>query len=369
MSWTFVDDADALASALNELPPGPWGVDVERADSLRYHRRAALIQVGADGHAILVDPLALDDLEPVDRALDGRLCILHALINDLVPLTRAGIAPATVADTSVGAALLGLPTGLAPLMEAVLGVQLAADKDRFQRADWERRPLANEMLEYAAGDVVDLPALWKAISARLAETNRIAWYDEELAETIRVATDESRSWKNVRGLGRLRPQGRAILKALWQEREAIADTQDVAPNRILHDRVLLDLAAHPPETAEGLVKRSDRRRGVLRRNAERLFDAVLSGAAAAPIERTGPGHRWNDEDRAAHDRMRHARSHVARDIGIEPGVLCPGRLLWSAIAADPADGRALCEAAGLRQWQTGLLQEALWEAYVGDAAP
>ena len=132
--------------------------------------------------------------------------------------------------------------------------------------------------------------------------------------------------------------------------------------------MLVDLAAHPPETADGLVKRRDRRRGVLRRNAERLFSALRDGADDDPIERDGPSRRWRDEDRAAQDRMRKARSEVARELGIDPGVLCPGRVLWSAIAAEPADGLELCAAAGLRPWQTELLAEPLWEAYVGDDA-
>jgi ribonuclease D len=271
-----------------------------------------------------------------------------------------------MADTSIAAALLGLPTGLAPLTESLLDVQLASDKERFQRANWEQRPLPDEMLEYAAGDVADLPALWAVLEEQLNALGRWSWYEEELAEAIRVARDDERSWENVKGIGRLDPRARAIFRAVWLEREEIASTQDVAPNRILHDRILVDLAQHPPETERGLVMRSDRRRSVLRRNADRLFAAVERGATDPPIERDGPRRRWDDADREAHDRMRRARSKLADEIGLDAGVLCPGRLLWQGIAADPKDGLELCTAAGLRAWQVDLLHEVLWEAYAAE---
>lgn len=363
MNVTLVDDASNVAAALARLDGGPWGIDVERADSLRYHRRAALIQVGADGAAVLLDPLAIDDFSSMNAAIADRLVVLHALSNDLVPLARAGIETPSMADTSIAAALLGLPTGLAPLTEELLDVQLGSDKERFQRADWEERPLSDEMLEYAAGDVADLPALWDALEERLHALGRWSWYEEELAEAIRGAREDERSWEDVKGLGRLDPRARAILRAVWLEREEIASSQDVAPNRIIHDRILVDLAQHPPESERGLVMRSDRRRSVLRRNADRLFTAVRRGATDAPVEREGPRRRWEDADRDAHDRMRRARSELANEIGIDAGVLCPSRLLWQGIAADPEDGIELCRAAGMRDWQVDLLHEVLWDAY------
>lgn len=366
MNVTLVDDVTDVAAALARLPDGPWGIDVERADSLRYHRSAALIQVGAAGDAVLLDPLAIEDLSSVNAAIADRLVVLHALSNDLVPLARAGIEAPHMADTAIAAALLGLPTGLAPLTEALLDVQLATDKERFQRADWEERPLPDDMLEYAAGDVADLPALWDALTERLHALGRWGWYEEELVEAVRAAREDERSWEDVRGVGRLDPQARAILRAVWLEREAIASSQDVAPNRIIHDRILVDLAQHPPETERGLVMRSDRRRSVLRRNADRLFAAVETGATDPPIQKDGPRRRWDDADREAHDRLRRARSDLADEIGIDAGVLCPSRLLWQGIAADPQDGEELCRAAGLREWQVELLREVLWDAYLGD---
>jgi ribonuclease D len=167
----------------------------------------------------------------------------------------------------------------------------------------------------------------------------------------------------VKGSGRLDGHQRAILRALWEERERLAREHDLAPNRLLHDDVLRDLAVDPPRTEAQLVRRSHRRRNLLRRHAAELFAALERGLDAEPEGRNSSGRRWTDKDRATFDALRRTRAEVADDLGIDAGILCPSRPLWRAVAAEPEDGHALCAAVELRPWQTELLADVLWEAY------
>ncbi len=360
---SFVDDPGAVADALASLDGEVLGIDVERADSDRYFRRAALVQVGLAGRCVLLDTVALDALPDLDARLDGdHLAVLHAIENDLGPLRSLGVHPERVADTAIAAAMLGLPTGLSNLLAEVVGVELAGDKESFQRADWELRPLSAGMAAYAAGDVVHLPALWAELAARLERTGRRAWYDEELAATLDREDEDTRDWTRVKGSGRLDPRQRAMLRALWEARESEARAHDIAPNRLIHDDVLRDLAVDPPRTEAQLVRRSPRRRGLLREHAEVLFDAVGAAADAPPEDKPRSG-RWTETDRAVHDALRIRRAEVAEEIGIDAGILCPSKPLWNVVAGDPADGEELCALAELRAWQTSLLAEPLWEAY------
>ncbi|MBS3940253.1 MAG: hypothetical protein KG028_04755, partial [Actinobacteria bacterium] len=202
----FVDRHDEVAAALQTVAADVVGVDVERADADRYFRRAALVQVGVDGRCLLLDGVTLDTMPDLDVFLDaGRVAVLHAIENDLEPLAAKGVVADRVADTAVAAALLGLPTGLGGLLEAVLGVRLTADKEAYQRADWAERPLSPGMSAYAAGDVVHLPALWNDLAARLDATGRRHWYEQELEATIQRAIEPSRDWTKVKGSGRLSP--------------------------------------------------------------------------------------------------------------------------------------------------------------------
>lgn len=360
----FVDAVDEVDAALERVAEEVVGVDVERADADRYYRRAALIQVGAEGRCVLLDGVTLDELPQLDRFLgDDRLAVLHAIENDLEPLAAKGITADRMADTAVAAALLGLPTGLGALLQELLGVELDGDKSSYQRADWEARPLTSGMAAYAAGDVVHLPALWEELSGRLRREDRLGWYDEEFAYTVERAGLDTRDWTRVKGSGRLSPAQRAVLREVWTEREAIAQEHDLAPNRLLHDEVLRELATDPPRTAPQLVRRSQRRRSLVRRHADRLMEAIERGLAAEPEPRDSGGRRWSDRDRSAFDALRRTRAEVADELGLDAGILCPSRPLWSAIAGHPGDGAELCRLAELRAWQTQLLAEPLWDAY------
>lgn len=356
----LVDRPEELAAALARMDGALVGVDVERADAPRYHPRAALVQL-SDGHrCVIVDAVALTDLGMLQGWLADRTVVLHALENDLAPLEAAGVAPSQVEDTAVAAALLGLPTGLPALLAAVLGITLDHDKAALQRADWARRPLPPDMIAYAADDVVHLPALWRALAERLERTGRTEWYRQELDAVRRSAGELRRSWRRVRGVGRLDAVGRGVLRALWEEREAIAAATDTAPARLLRDEHLIRLATlRPTDPSELLAAIDDPRRARrLRPYARRLAAAVRRGSHAPAAAAQGS---WGPVEQRTYDALRRARSAVARELGLDPGVLCPARLLKAAVAAAPADPDALC--AGLRPWQAALLREPLWAAY------
>jgi ribonuclease D len=360
---TFVDALGRVPEALTEVDGDPVGVDVERADSARYFRRAALVQVGVPGRCALLDAVELPEMPELDDFLAGRRVVLHALENDLEPLATLGVRPRRVADTAVAAAMLGLPTGLGTLLSRLLDVELTGDKERFQRADWAARPITPDMAAYAAGDVVHLPALWAELEERLEVEGRRDWYDQELDAAVERAFDDTRDWTRVKGAARLSPEERALLKTVWEAREQLAREHDIAPNRLIHDDVLRALALDPPSTEQQLVRRSPRRRRQLRAHAGVLLAALEEGRRAPPEPREPTGRRWTPEDRDVFDALRRRRAEVAEELGLDAGVLCPSRPLWRAVAGEPEDGHELCELAGLRPWQAELLAEPLWKAF------
>ncbi|HEX2028817.1 MAG TPA: HRDC domain-containing protein [Nitriliruptorales bacterium] len=371
MEIVLVEQADAVTEALAGLVTPVVGVDVERADGQRYFREAALVQVGAGERCVILDPLALGDLGALADFLSTRLAVLHAVENDLEPLAAAGVPLATpgtvherVADTAAAATVLGLPSGLVPLLREVLGVTLPADKERFQRADWSVRPLDGEMLAYAAGDVVYLPSLWEALRERLDRSGRHPWYEQELQSTLDRASADSRSWARTKGIGRLDGHGRAVLRAVWEEREAISRGEDVAPQRVARDEVLVAIAKQPRPTLNVLGRRGLRRQQI-ERYGQRLLAAASRGASGPDEPNPSGLRRSTDEDRDAYDRMRRARLTLAEELGLDPGVLCAGRALWAAVLSDPDSPEELASAAGLRPWQRELLEDRLWAAYRG----
>ena len=347
----LVDAADALAPALDTIADLDLvGIDVERADWDRYYRAAALIQVGGDGRVVLIDPLGATDLSALDDFLQTRTSVFHAVENDLDPIVTLGVKPSEICDTAVAAAVLGLPTGLEGLLRDLLGVELAGDKSAMQRANWEARPLTDEMLDYAAGDVADLPELWAVLSERLDETGRRAWYEQELAALLALPSVENRrKWSRTKGAGRLDPRARTRLRELWEAREHLGRTTDTAPGRIASDAILVDLAQNPPQAVNELGRRGVRRQAI-RDFGSALMDALQFGETAEAEVRSGT-RPPADTDRQLIDRLRQVRSARAAALGIDAGVLCPSRTLAPALLADPETPDELREALGVRPWQ------------------
>ena len=363
----FAATQDELAAALGELTDATVvGVDVERADANRYWRRPALIQLGADGVVVLVDPLVALDLSLLDAFMHDRTVVLHAMDNDVAPLASVGVTVDVIEDTAVAAAMLGLPTGLESLLDQILDVRLDGDKQRMQRADWSTRPLTDAMLDYAAADVADLPRLWHTLHDRLVAAGRLHWYEQERnAVREQPPLEERRAWTRMRGVGRLSRHAQTRAHALWHTRETLARDTDTAPNRIISDRVLLDLANAPVDDLAKL-----RRAGVRRQSARRFGDELLRAlreATPAPPTRSR-SRRFDEHDRALIDDLRTRRSRVANEIGLDPGVLCPNRALERAVASRPATVDQLCDGLDLRPWQWEVLADEFAEALHGTAA-
>jgi ribonuclease D len=364
---TLVDDPARVRTALADLDLPVVGVDVERADADRYYRHAALVQVGGASGCVLLDGMVLDDLAELQAHLATRLSVLHAANNDVVPLAAKGVEPPQLVDTAVAAAILGLPVGLGALLEEVLGVTIDGDKESFQRADWAARPIPGPMQAYAAGDVVHLPALWQRLADRLDAEGRTAWFEQELTASLDNAVTDTRDWRRVRGVGRLAARQQLLARLLWEAREDIARSEDIAPNLLLHDEVIVALAVEPPRTAAQLARRARRRRRMTPEHAERFLTVVLDADERELPAPDPDRRRWTDRDNRAFDRLRDARAKVASSLGLDPGVLCASRTLKEAVRADPADVEELCTAAGLRPWQRDLLGDVLWRAYRGAA--
>lgn len=169
---------------------GPVAIDAERASGYRYSSRAYLIQLRRAGSGTaLVDPIAFEDLDELQTALDGAEWILHAATQDLPCLTEVGLRPASLFDTELAGRLLGRPrVGLATLVETELGLRM---RKEHSAADWSKRPLPGPWLEYAALDVEPLVELRNLMAAELEAVGKAQWA-RGVRPPARVHPDQAR---------------------------------------------------------------------------------------------------------------------------------------------------------------------------------
>ncbi|MBP2673616.1 MAG: Rnd [Deltaproteobacteria bacterium] len=236
---------------------GKVGFDTEFVGERTYYPRLCLLQLGTEKEVVAVDPLALDDLSPLDELLFDPevLKIVHAGWQDLkIFFQRTGRVPAPVFDTQIAASVLGLPAqaAYASVVREFLGVDV---KKGHSYSDWGARPLSASQLAYALDDVRYLPELHDRMTARLRGEGRLSWIEPDLAALASPATYESdpeEEYRRVKGWAGLDRRRLAVLRGLiaWREREA--RRRDVPRRRVLSDESALAIARSRAADEEGL---------------------------------------------------------------------------------------------------------------------
>lgn len=295
-------------------------LDTEGNSLHAYRERTCVVQLSTADESAIVDPLALDTLEPLRLALErpGVELVLHGGDYDIAMLSRDhGFAFGRLFDTMLAATLLGEPkVGLADLAAQHLGVTL--DKS-LQKADWARRPLGPQHLAYLQGDTQWLLALRDLLGTRLAEQDLLEEAEIEFRRLAgrrpRERLPEPERWREQQGAEALDEAGRAALAAAWAWREEEAARRDVPTFKVLPPQALVLVAREGARTGTGrgalapLYPRDAQRHGAaLAAAVERGLAEARAGRAPAALERP----RASEEERQA-QRRRRAREDALRD--------------------------------------------------------
>ncbi|AFR48815.1 HRDC domain-containing protein [Gordonia sp. KTR9] len=381
----FADAAAALAAG-----SGPIAVDTERASGYRYSQRAYLIQIKRRGSgSFLLDPIGDPAaLAPVIGALRGPEWVLHAADQDLPCLRELGFECVELYDTELAGRLLGLAkVNLAAMVAEFLGLGLLKGHGA---ADWSRRPLPDEWLNYAALDVEVLVELRDAMDAALAAEGKDGWAREEFAYILTrppapPRTDRWRKTSNIHTVKSTRAL--AAVRELWTAREELAQRRDVAPGRVLPDTAIVNAATVNPESIADLTKlpvfggpRQRRQAGIWLSALQRARE--IPDSKLPSRKTTGPGlppvSRWDQRNPEAAARLQAVRPALkeiadAHTLPVE-NLLAPDvvrQLCWDGLP-EPITTEALdahLAAAGARAWQRTLCAEALTQALLEAARP
>lgn len=368
------------AARLLEAGAGPVAVDAERASGYRYSQRAYLIQLARAGSGIiLIDPVAVDDLGPVQDVLAGCESVLHAASQDLACLREVGLRPTRLFDTELAGRLLGLErVSLSAMLEGLLGLTL---EKGHSAADWSTRPLPADWLIYAALDVHLLVELREAVAAELDRTGKREWAEQEFTAALNAVPPPPRvdPWRRTSGIHALRTRRQlAAVRALWEARDQIAMSRDIAPGRILPDSAIIAAARTDPSTAAAITDLPVFRGPRQRQHAGRWLAALAQARGLSESELPtstlrGDGipapSRWRERDPAAAARLGAARAvvtRVAEEHHVQAQNLLAAdlirRLCWQPPAEVDADSvAAMLADMGARPWQIELCAAQLAE--------
>jgi len=366
---TLVTTDEAMAEVVRRLQAGrgPIAIDAERASGYRYSQRAYLLQLRREGSGTaLIDPIRCPDLTALAATLADAEWVLHAATQDLPCLADLNLVPSNLFDTELAGRLLGRDrVGLAALVASELGMHLAKGHGA---ADWSQRPLAPELLQYAALDVELLLELRDVLAQALIEQQRWEWAEQEFAAlcSFQPKSRGEEPWRRTSGIHRVRkPRALAVVRALWQTRDGLAQRLDQAPGRVLPDAAIIAAAQALPAGSDALGALPEfSGRGQQRRLT--TWWAAVATAMALPVselpksapETDGPPppRQWADRDPEAAARLVSARAAVvdlSMSLGIAAEVLISPDLVrrycWEPPEVPQTESYLL--GAGARPWQ------------------
>jgi ribonuclease D len=245
--------------------------------------------------------------------------------------------------------------GLAALAERHFGVRLPKDE---QRSDWSIRPLRQSQLAYAAADVTHLIPLAERLEEELRRASRSEWAQEEF-ETLAHREWPEREFDKlgylrIKGARELDAEALSILRELYWMRDRRARQVDRPPFKILGNRTLFEVAQQKPASEAELGRIKGMTDLMLRRLARDVLGAVERGLKRkhGPIPK-GNGSGRRRMDRPAERRLaalKRWRAERARELALDPGVLCPNTALESMAVQNPGRVEELRDVAGLKGW-------------------
>ena len=335
----WVDQQNTLRDIAQEIAQSDiLAVDTESNSLYAYQEQVCLIQFSTREKDYLINTLALEDLTvlgPIFNS-DKILKVFHAAEYDLICLFRDyGFRFDYLFDTMVAARILGLQqVGYGPLLEKYFDIKM---NKKFQRANWGKRPLNPEMLQYARQDSHYLIALQELLRAELQKTDlwELALEDfRRLTQGIEDTTESSEEdfWK-LRGARDLSPEKAAVLKALYQFREEQAASQNRPPFKVISNQALVEIAQIFPKHKEELY--------ILRNLSERLADRysnkimrAINEGKQAPPEYPPVHKRPKNSVLKRIDALREWRKVTGVKLGVGSDVILPrdvlNRIAWAA---------------------------------------
>lgn len=334
----WVDRQDAFDQAYSRLKSSArLGVDTESNSMFAYREQVCMLQFTGHGADYLIDPLAGMDVSGLSSifADPGIEKIFHAAEYDILCLKRDfGFEFNHLFDTMQAARILGMEKlGLSSLLADLLGVE--QDK-RFQKANWGRRPLPEEMRDYARLDTHFLLELREILAGRLEEKRLMDLANEDFSRLCNVKPNshETPLYTQVSGYHHLEPQQLAVLEELCKFRDQRAETLNLPHFKVINNSVLLAIAQALPSSINELKEIKDVSPKVLDRYSKEFLEAVRKGLARPPI-RLEKRKRFSQSYIDRMEALQDWRKEKGKVLGVQSDIVLPRDVLEAIAAAHP----------------------------------
>lgn len=295
MDYQYIDSNAQLAEFCGKINnAGYCAIDTEFVREKTYYAVLALIQVASEKHMACIDPLTIDNFDPFIALIQNRelIKVFHSPSQDLeILFQRFSCMPQPVFDTQLAAAVLGYDhqIGYADLVNQITGIKL---EKKHTRANWSRRPLAEDEINYAMDDVRYLLPVYQTLKTELEDKKRYAWIEKDLLAMTSVSNYQIETadlWRRLKGVQKLRGVELQIARHLCQWREQMAQQINLPRRWVVKDDLIIEIARLKPSKVIDL----DSIRDVNEKFIEKHGNRILAIVAAA---QNTPTSKWPQHD-------------------------------------------------------------------------
>ncbi|MBE0687645.1 MAG: HRDC domain-containing protein [Anaerolineaceae bacterium] len=266
------------------------GVDTESNSLYEYQEKICLIQFSTIDQDYLVDTIKLKNLSPLNEifSTDDIEKIFHAAEYDLMCLKRDfHFEFNNIFDTMIASRILGFKSiGLQSLLKDYFDVNV---EKKYQRANWGKRPLSNDMLRYAQSDTHYLINLRKILLEKLKQEDKWELATEDFKRITCVDAfvnnkNNDHYWKIIKG-NSLSPQQENVLIEIYFLRENLARQLNRPPFKVFGNQTIVDLAKKMPNNEILLNNISGLSPKLIQKYGEQILKAITSGLNQVPSNR------------------------------------------------------------------------------------
>ncbi|MHA2503010.1 MAG: HRDC domain-containing protein [Candidatus Kariarchaeaceae archaeon] len=280
--YQLVDSQDQLLSVIDVLQKSrTLAVDIEFDNKYSFDMVLCLVQISTGSKIYLIDALSVD-LTPLSSIFSNESIIklFFAGIQDIqIIQTIYGWNVRSIIDLSTIYQVItqdGSQASLNDMVSDVLKIDLPKNKKIQSKEDWKQRPLPDEMLDYAAGDVRYLHravvAMQRSLTAEQQQLLEVYFLQIPLVwdlepNTLIYAFSLASKMKGIR------QEHRYLMFKLVEFRNDLAKKKRTSPGYILSRKQLKTLVRERPKSVKDL-KRLDLNHGSIKRYSQQLLDTI-----------------------------------------------------------------------------------------------
>ena len=287
MQYTYIDSPaalDRLCLSFSERGVDCVAMDFEEESNLHvYGEHLCLVQLSDRISFYLVDALVLCRTEEGKASLKAFLegpvtkIMFDCSSDSAIARKTLGIALQNVYDIRLTARALGFDGNLCALTERSLGIKVSeeGDKKKYQRANWMKRPLPQDQLDYALDDVKYLFELKESLEKEAAEKLSLSVRRHLETEMKRCAVPRHKDrpgWEKICNYRALPYAQKVYLRHFFIARDNLARRANVPATFILDKRLIVAMA------------KSGTWEGILEGNALKYKDAFENARLSAEKE-------------------------------------------------------------------------------------